>query len=320
MSSYFEFMDVNSQSDLHIMITKPLVRPTWTEEIEYISIPQKAEKQQSRSGVYENKEVTVEGVVDSQYKSEIYGELHGTGALVFSSAENERMHAEVTEIRFEPVTNDLYEVSITFSVLPFVQKHIEEFQSVSKNYTMFENTGSFDSEPIFRIRMNQDSAPILKGDVNFDGVIDAVDASLVLAEYAHTQAGGEPTFTPEQFEAADMDDDGHITPSDASEILRIYTDQQTGGQPASIPSKNVILVVNGEDFIIGVPDAAIINQYLIYVDCEEKLLYYYNDYGDKINILQYSQGNFPRLAVGENYIKYQGDCEFVDIKLNERWR
>lgn len=65
------------------------------------------------------------------------------------------------------------------------------------------------------------------GDINGDGLIDAVDASTVLAEYAIVSTGGKRTFTEEQFAAADWNDDGITDAVDASCILAEYARLQT---------------------------------------------------------------------------------------------
>ena len=62
----------------------------------------------------------------------------------------------------------------------------------------------------------------LKGDVNGDGFIDAVDASDVLAEYARLSSGGKAEFNGEQRLAADYNGDGFTDAVDASEILAKY--------------------------------------------------------------------------------------------------
>ena len=69
--------------------------------------------------------------------------------------------------------------------------------------------------------------------------ITADDASLVMAEYTRISGGLPGTFTPEQFEAADMDNDGVLSASDASEILRLYT-ELSSRDPTS-PAQNVII-------------------------------------------------------------------------------
>ena len=315
---YFIFNSVRSDTDLHIMITKPAYRPTWKEEKNYTTVPYRRRRIQTPSGVYENAEsLVVEGVVDAENSLNLYSFLNGSGELILSSNPNESMTADVEGIKFNPVSPDLNEVTINFTVMPFARRSTETPIDINTYLTPIENEGNIEAEPVITFKMHYDAEPILKGDVNFDGKIDATDASLVLAEYSRVQAGEPPTFTPEQFEAADMDNDGRITAMDASEILRIYAEQQSSR--SNVPSKNVIITTNGEDFIIGVPDAAIVNQFYITIDSENKLLYYTNEYGDKVNILQYSYGDFPLLSVGMNYLKYTGDCEECTIKLNERW-
>lgn len=60
------------------------------------------------------------------------------------------------------------------------------------------------------------------GDINNDGSITVVDASLVLGEYARVAAGQESSFTEEQKNAGDSDRNGKLTVVDASIILSYY--------------------------------------------------------------------------------------------------
>ena len=60
------------------------------------------------------------------------------------------------------------------------------------------------------------------GDVNNDGYVNAVDASIVLSAYAKYQTGEEP-LTPLQFKAADVNEDGNVDSLDASKILSYYS-------------------------------------------------------------------------------------------------
>ena len=69
------------------------------------------------------------------------------------------------------------------------------------------------------------------GDINNDGSVDASDASLVLAEYAKVQTGGNQTFTESQTNAADVNKDDVIDASDASKILAYYAAVSTGKVP-----------------------------------------------------------------------------------------
>ena len=60
------------------------------------------------------------------------------------------------------------------------------------------------------------------GDVNNDGFVDAVDASMVLSEYARLSANQNAAFTDKQRSAANVNGDGYVDAVDASNILAYY--------------------------------------------------------------------------------------------------
>ena len=62
----------------------------------------------------------------------------------------------------------------------------------------------------------------LLGDVNGNGMVDAVDASSVLTYYAQTSTGKDGGFTETQLKAADMNENGLVDATDASAILTFY--------------------------------------------------------------------------------------------------
>ena len=70
---------------------------------------------------------------------------------------------------------------------------------------------------------------IALGDVNDDKAINAIDASIVLKEYAVTSTGGVPTFSDAQRLSADVNKDGKADAVDASAILSYYAFTSTGG-------------------------------------------------------------------------------------------
>ena len=109
----------------------------------------------------------------------------------------------------------------------------------------------------------------------------------------YIEAGEDPTFTPEQFAAADMNGDGLITPSDVAAIMEVYSESATENPNA--PAQNVVLDVNGEKLTVGIPNAVISNGFTVTVDCGLKLIYYTTADGTKVNILQYSYGDLPLL-------------------------
>ena len=68
------------------------------------------------------------------------------------------------------------------------------------------------------------------GDITGDSIVNAVDASCVLAEYSILSTDGKYTFTDEQISAADINKDNRIDANDASEILAYYSYLSTGGK------------------------------------------------------------------------------------------
>lgn len=72
---------------------------------------------------------------------------------------------------------------------------------------------------------------IKKGDFDNNSVVDASDASAVLAEYAAVQTGAEPTKASLLVTAADVNGDGKLDSSDASLILEYYAAVSTGKTP-----------------------------------------------------------------------------------------
>ena len=63
------------------------------------------------------------------------------------------------------------------------------------------------------------------GDVNGDGVVDTVDASLILKEYANISSGGEPTLDPA---VADVNKDGAVDSSDHACVMEYYMKHSSG--------------------------------------------------------------------------------------------
>lgn len=78
---------------------------------------------------------------------------------------------------------------------------------------------SGDHAPSLRINMSDR----MLGDVNNDGVVDAVDATRTLRAYTLIMSNMDSGFTPAETAAADVDGDGAITGIDATLILKYYT-------------------------------------------------------------------------------------------------
>ena len=156
-----------------------------------------------------------------------------------------------------------------------------------------------------------------------DGKITATDASLVLKELANISAG-TPTFTPEQFYAADMDDSGVLTAWDASAILQLYA--ELSGQGADItpttPTENVVITTNGESLVVGLPAQVVANGFTVYIDCGLYLIYYKDTDDKMVNIMNYSSLDLPMLHEGSNYMYYTDNASlvrYVKVTINDRY-
>lgn len=72
----------------------------------------------------------------------------------------------------------------------------------------------------------------LKGDLDGDGEITAIDAQNTLIAYVEALTNdGETGLTEVQFKACDVDGDGEITAADAQYILIYYTENNVAGNP-----------------------------------------------------------------------------------------
>lgn len=318
--SWFKFNGVSSD-ELGIIITRTPFRPTWGEEYDYETIPGKSRKHKYKSGVYENMDFAIECVIsDMSRYAEICGILSGEGVLEVSTHPGEHLHCEVYPIEPDGVAMNMAEAEITFDCEPFAYAVESSVYDIGKGFTEVPNNGTIYSAPTITFDVIAAEAPMLMGDVNFDGVVDASDASLVSAEYNRILNGEELTFTPEQNAAADMNGNGEIDLQDVSKILSIYAQGQTDHSYSVVAEKYVNINVNGEELIVGLPSAAVRSGYPVTIDCSVPLLYYTTSDGKKVNIMQYSKGDFPLLKTGTNYVKYSGDVENVKITVNERWR
>lgn len=69
------------------------------------------------------------------------------------------------------------------------------------------------------------------GDVNSDGTVNAVDASMMLSYYADVQTGGAEKYTGAETMSmtllGDYNNDGTVNATDASCVLNVYADAQT---------------------------------------------------------------------------------------------
>ncbi|MBP7186424.1 MAG: leucine-rich repeat protein [Ruminococcus sp.] len=70
---------------------------------------------------------------------------------------------------------------------------------------------------------------VFLGDVDGNGKIDGIDASVIITEYARLSVGDERRLSGRQFRAADVNCDGIISAVDASTVLSYYAYTSAGG-------------------------------------------------------------------------------------------
>lgn len=89
------------------------------------------------------------------------------------------------------------------------------------------NTSFIDS------KAETEKTELTAGDVNGNGIVDAIDASAVLTYYALTSTGKDGGFTEAQLKAADMNQNGIVDANDASSILVLYAKNSVGNGGSS---------------------------------------------------------------------------------------
>lgn len=109
----------------------------------------------------------------------------------------------------------------------------EDNYAYAPNYTSAEFTKKY---PISQIDYDPENDKITysTGDVNGDGIVDGIDATLVLRAYTLIIAGQNCDFSDEQMVAADINGDSIVDGIDATHILRYYTLRLSGYDHLSI--------------------------------------------------------------------------------------
>lgn len=318
--SYFIYNDI--RSNVYGILENCPPAPTSEQDTENISIPNRTERLTEHKTSFKDININVTiGVKDKKILRDLYVWLVNEGTLILSEDTSKKYNVKHVKISPEYLSKNYCKVDVTFTCSPFAYAVRNDKISLLNytSYTEIINNGSMWSEPIIEFKVHYEPSPILKGDVDFNGVVDASDASLVLAEYARTQAGGQPTFTPEQFEAADMDNNGKIDATDAAMILEVYRGNQTSGTKPTF--YDVFIYVNTQDGLkISVPSECVLNGYTVTINKHSNIIYYTDKDGNKVNIMHYTSGDLPKLKSGTNYVKYIGDLEEITMIMNERWK
>lgn len=234
--SYFTFNGYNSSDDL--IITQPVVRPSWSLEFNEIATGSVSKLIQF-SRTYSNSPIEISAVIRNTSQERlrtIYNALRGFGKLTVSSCPDEYLNAVANVLQPVGVSMSMAEINIGFTLLPFAYAVKPAIASFSTDYTQVTNIGTVFSAPEIR-----------------------------------------------------------LTPTSVGDL---------------------IIDVNGDTFIVKVPESLINRE--ITVDCDAEVTYY-RENSSKISINHLTYNDYPLLHTGDNYVKYIGNAENATINVHERW-
>ena len=150
--SSFTFKGVTSDS-LGLIITRPMVRPTWAPEVEFTPIIGRPRQNPFTKSWYPNSRLPVQAVIaDASTASvrAIYNALRGYGTLVISTAATEYMNAYARLPVPEPQALLMAELPIEFDCEPFAYAlTVSEvtITSATSSYAEVPNGGTAFTDP-----------------------------------------------------------------------------------------------------------------------------------------------------------------------------
>lgn len=231
--------------------------------------------------------------------------------------------SSVLTVRAEETTTEKTTTSVTTTQSATTSKTVTTTAAQSSTTTKAESTStttdSITTETAVSTTVQTD---FILGDVNNNGMVDAVDASAVLTYYAVSSTGKDGGFTETQLKAADMNLDGTVNGVDASAILTLYAKNSVGNNDPVTEEKTVELenfkadvwniYINTEEnvkFTVNVNSAEPLPQNAVSLyDGNDKLLSYMVDDGtngdEKANDGVYSAEVLLSSAETENVAYY----------------
>lgn len=102
------------------------------------------------------------------------------------------------------------------------------YTSTAATYRIENKTSIVEVTPTYRGFTITVGDPVVRGDVNMDGIVDGVDAQQILKAYSNALVGAEYGLTEQQIRNADVDASGVINSLDGVFVLRFYAAQLVG--------------------------------------------------------------------------------------------
>ena len=149
--SYFIFNGKSSE-DLGLIVKKPIIRPTWSENYAEKALTGVLRKIMQKSEYYENSSMTIESYVHEaspEKMREIYSVLKGTGQLWISTAPDEVLDVIINPLVPQAVAILAADVPINVVCRPFAYALNPTTADLSgaTDYTELENKGTLFSAP-----------------------------------------------------------------------------------------------------------------------------------------------------------------------------
>ncbi len=165
--SYFFFEGTDSR-ELGLMITRPVVRPSWARDVSETERPGAASRLMQQSRSYMNAEFSIQTVIEDaspENVRRIFQTINGFGRLIISTAPDEYLNVYVQPLVPEAVALLMAELTINVTALPFayaVSPTTADLTSAS-DYAEVENPGSIWSEPEIRFKGSGDVTVTVNG-------------------------------------------------------------------------------------------------------------------------------------------------------------
>ena len=158
--SSFIFNGYNSD-DLGLMVTKPIVRPSWAAMYSELTASGGIRKVMQRMNTFDNASFSIETYADDASPEnihKIFKALNGSGKLVISTAPDEYLDVILSPITPEPVALLAAEISVSVTARPFAYAVMPAIADLTgaTNYTEIENKGTVFAAPEIRLKGSGD--------------------------------------------------------------------------------------------------------------------------------------------------------------------
>lgn len=168
--SSFIFNGINS-NDLGLIITTPMIRPTWQPEREFTAIPGRPQQSSYEKQWYPNAELTAYAVItdaSAEKLHDIYAALRGYGVLSISTAPDEILYAFVHLPVPEAKALLMAELPIVFECEPFAYAAQEKTVDITETnpYKRVDVEGTVFCDPMIEFVPSQAST-----DINCNGKV-----------------------------------------------------------------------------------------------------------------------------------------------------